>query len=51
LEEEHEKDTDYYICPDTIEILAEDGASPSPLMILKNAVGNAEGVEVSWKKT
>ena len=23
LEEEHETDTDYYVCPDTIEILAE----------------------------
>jgi len=51
LEEEHEKDTDYYICPDTIEILAEGGASPSLLKILKDAVGHTEGVEVSWKKT
>ena len=50
LEEEHEEDTDYYVCPDTIEILAEDGASASLLKILKDAVGDSEGVEVSWKK-
>ena len=50
LEEEHEEDTDYYVCPDTIETLAEDGASASLLKVLKDAVGDSEGVEVSWKR-
>lgn len=51
LEEEHEQDTDYYVCPATIEILARNGASRSLLNILKDAVGTSEGVDVCWKKT
>ena len=50
LEEEHENDTDYYVCPATIEILEENGANPNLVRILKEAVGNSEGVEISWKK-
>ena len=50
LEEEHEDDTDYYICPDTVEILEENGASPGLLKILKDAIGDSEGVEVVWWK-
>ena len=50
LEEEHEEDTDYYVCPDTIEILEENGASAGLLKILRDAVGNSEGVDVAWKK-
>ena len=50
LEEEHEGDTDYYVCAETIEILKESGASAGLLKILKNAVGSSEGVEIAWKK-
>lgn len=50
LEEEHETDTDYYVCPATIELLEQNGASASLLKILKDAVGDSEGVEVAWKK-
>jgi len=50
LEEEHEEDTDYYVCPATIEILEESGASAHLLKILTDAVGSSEGVEVAWKK-
>jgi len=50
LEEEHGEDTDYYICPATIDILEQNGASPGLVRILKAAVGNSEGVEVAWKK-
>jgi hypothetical protein len=50
LEEEHEEDTDYYVCPATIEILKESGASDRLLKILTDAVGGSEGVEVAWKK-
>ena len=50
LEEEHEEDTDYYVCPATIEILIESGASARLLKILTDAVGSSEGVEVAWKK-
>jgi hypothetical protein len=50
LEEEHEEDTDYYVCPETIDILSESGASAALLKILKEAVGNSEGVDIAWKK-
>ncbi len=50
LEEEHEEDTDYYVCPETIDILAESGASAALLKILKEAVGSSEGVDIAWKK-
>lgn len=48
LEEEHEDDTDYYVCPATIELLEESGASARLLKILKDAVGSSEGVEIAW---
>jgi hypothetical protein len=50
LEEEHENDTDYYVCPATIELLQDNGASDGLLRILKEAVGDSEGVEVTWTK-
>jgi hypothetical protein len=50
LEEEHERDTDYYVCAETIAILEESGASPSLLKVLKAALGASEGVEITWKK-
>jgi hypothetical protein len=51
LEEEHEKDTDYYVCPATLEILEKNGASASLIRILKEAIGSSEGVEITWKRT
>jgi len=50
LEEEHEQDKDYYVCPETIEILQGSGASGALIKILKDAVGNSEGVEIAWSK-
>jgi hypothetical protein len=50
LEEEHEHDSDYYVCPATIAILEENGASAGLLKVLKAAVGDSEGVEVTWTR-
>lgn len=50
LEEEHEADTDYYVCQETIDVLEESGASAGLLKILRDAVGESEGVDVIWKK-
>jgi len=50
LEEEHEEDKDYYVCPDAIEVLKESGASAGLIKILTAAVGSSEGVEVAWQK-
>lgn len=51
LEEEDENDTDYYITPMTIEMLEESGASPDLIRILKQAVGDSEGVDIAWEKS
>lgn len=50
LEEEHKADTDYFICMDTIDILAENGASSQLITLLQQAVGDTEGVEIAWTK-
>jgi hypothetical protein len=50
LEEEDPEDTDYYVSPDTIDILKESGASAELVRILTDAVGTAEGVEVEWTR-
>ena len=48
LEEESETDVDYYISPETIDMLKDDGASPELLALLREAVGDSEGVDIVW---
>jgi hypothetical protein len=48
LEEESEEDTDYYITAQTIEMLQDRGADETLVSLLEKAVGDSEGVEVSW---
>ena len=50
LEEESPTDVDYYICPDMIDILVENGGSSSLIQMLRDAVGDSEGVEIVWTK-
>ena len=50
LEEEDSEDTDYYVSADTIDLLEENGASADLLRVLRQALGDAEGIEVSWKR-
>ena len=50
LEEEDSEDTDYYISADTIDLLEANGASAELLRLLRQALGDAEGIEVSWKR-
>ena len=51
LEEEFRTDTDYFVCPATIDILQENGASAGLISMLKAAVGKSDGVEIIWKKS
>ncbi len=51
LEEETEEDTDYYVTPLTIELLEQNGASATLVQLLKQAVGDSEGVDVAWRRT
>ena len=50
LEEEDQTDDDYFIDEATIDLLKENGASESLVSMLRAAVGDGEGVEVTWKK-
>jgi processive 1,2-diacylglycerol beta-glucosyltransferase len=50
LEEESATDQDYYIDLDTLEILERDGADPSLVALLRNAIGSQQGIEVRWEK-
>jgi hypothetical protein len=50
LEEEDSQDTDYYISADTVDLLERNGASAALLDILRKALGDAEGVDINWKR-
>jgi hypothetical protein len=50
LEEEDQTDDDYFIDGPTIDLLEENGASEALVSMLRAAVGDGEGVDVSWKK-
>jgi hypothetical protein len=48
LEEESEKDTDYYINPTTLEMLEQNGADKELLQILRNGMGDRKEFEIRW---
>jgi len=50
LEEEFAEDTEYYITLATVEMLERAGASASLVQILKNAVGDSEGIDIRWSR-
>jgi hypothetical protein len=51
LEEESSEDRDYYIDEPTVELLAERGASPELVALLRGAIGSREGVEIRWDRS
>jgi len=51
LEEESGEDTDYYMTTATIELLEQKGASTRLVDLLKQAVGDTEGVDVVWTES
>jgi hypothetical protein len=51
LEEESEEDTDYYINSATIDMLEQNGASDRLLALLKEAVGDTDGVDIVWEES
>ena len=50
LEEESESDEDYYLTPDTIDMLADDGADEGLVELLRNAIGERDELEIRWEK-
>ncbi len=50
LEEESLADTDYYITADTVDFLEARGADAKLVAILRQAIGNDEGIDIRWKR-
>lgn len=50
LEEESLIDKDYYINQATLEMFEENGIAPDLLIMLKNALGPREDMEIEWTK-
>jgi len=51
LEEESSEDQDYYITPDTLDVIGENGRATDHLLnLLRKAIGASEGVEVRWQR-
>jgi hypothetical protein len=49
LEEESVEDADYFINQDTIDMLEVRGGDPALIAVLRSAVGDSEGIEISWE--
>jgi hypothetical protein len=50
LEEESEDDRDYYIDQPTLDLLGDGRATEHLMMLLRKALGSAEGVEIRWER-
>jgi processive 1,2-diacylglycerol beta-glucosyltransferase len=50
LEEESATDQDYYLTSATIDLLEEDGADPELVRILREALGEREGMDIRWAR-
>jgi hypothetical protein len=50
LEEESSEDQDYYITPETIDVIGENGRATDHLLnLLRKALGTSESVEIRWQ--
>ena len=50
LEEESAEDRDYYITPDTVDMLEEDGGDAAFVGLLRSALSGREGLDVRWSR-
>jgi hypothetical protein len=51
LEEESSEDQDYFITPDTLDVIGENGRATDHLLnLLRTAIGSSEGVEIRWQR-
>ena len=49
LEEESVEDADYFISQDTIDMLEVRGGDPDLIALLRQAVGESDGIEITWE--
>ncbi len=50
LEEEDLGDDDYFMDLDTVDIIESAGASQAMVKLLRDAIGNGEGIDIRWEK-
>ena len=50
LEEESTEDRDYYIDAPTIDVIADGKATEHLVALLRQALGNREGVDIRWER-
>jgi len=51
LEEESDTDQDYWINQDTVEYLAEEGADPGLVEMIRKALGDRDDMEIRWEES
>lgn len=49
MEEESADDHDYYLDPDMLDVLEEDGAEPELVALLQKAMGTATSLNIRWE--
>ena len=50
LEAEDLADDDYFMSLDTVDIIESAGASPALVKLLRDAIGDGEGIDIRWEK-
>lgn len=50
LEEESDEDRDYYLNRATLDFLAENGADPGLVELLRQAMGDRDELEIRWQE-
>ena len=50
LEEESMHDTDYFIDAATVDLLQANGGSATLIGLLRAAVGDGEGIDITWRQ-
>ncbi|MEK6608990.1 MAG: galactosyldiacylglycerol synthase [Myxococcota bacterium] len=50
LEEEDSEDRNYFIGPEVVDYIEEEGGPAELVKLLRDAVGEGEGIEVEWRK-
>jgi len=51
LEEESSTDADYFIDTATIDMLEDNGGSATLVAMLRAAVGDSEGIDITWQQS
>jgi hypothetical protein len=50
LEEDHPNDHDRFVNAEAVDFLEEQGADPTLCKLLRELVGDGEGIEVEWRE-